>query len=459
MIHNTNTHRIKLSTVKNAHVKKGFMMTKQLNCAVIILLFHAGFATADTASDSAPSAKSTEATTSSIGNQLTKTQKLGLLRNIDAYQSDISDLESEEGVYGNALVEKLTSLGLSYQYLGQHNKAITVFKRAIHVNRVNDGLYSEGQVQILQRQIASHIALGQWKEVSKKYGYLYWLNSQNYGKNDPRMQPTFDQLSRWHLRAYSMRFGKDRIAITEHLITAHHFIERSIELLEQSESSPEREQKLIKELNELTVTNYLFATYQRGTAMRSNTGTVGDPEVRNAALLIDHYITRSFRSGKNALDRVINIYANSETAPRWKVAKAKVKMADWLFLFNKKSAAFDLYSEAYALLTESEENRSHLESTFGQPVALPKLDLIDSGQYAETESGFYDQSANYVLASFDVTPQGSAANIEIIDSKPEDNVSARSQVKRSLRVAKFRPRFVQGQPAFTEKMKLRVLSR
>lgn len=457
MIHCTNINRIKLSTVKNTQVKKGFMMTKQLNCAIFILLFNASFVTAGIASDSTPNANPTQVTT--IGNQLSKSQKLGLLRNIDAYQDDISNLESEEGVYGNGLVEKLASLGLSYQYLGQHNKAIEVFKRAIHVNRVNDGLYSEGQVQILQRQIASHIALGQWKDVSEKYGYLYWLNSQNYGKDDPRMLSTFDQLSSWHLRAYSMRFGKDRIANTEHLITAHKFIEHSIELLEQDENRPDQEQKLIKELNELTLTNYLFATYQRGTTMRQNNGAVADPEVRNAAILIEHYISRSFRSGKDALDRVINIYANSETAPPWKVATAKVKMADWLFLFNKRAAAFDLYSEAYTILTENEENKHHLETTFGQPVALPKLDSLDSGHYTETDKGFYDKSANYVLASFDVTPQGNASNIEIIESKPENNVSARSQVKRSLRVAKFRPRFVQGQPIFTEKMKLRVLSR
>ena len=434
-------------------------MTRQLNYAVFILLFHVGFVAANTASSDAPSAKSTEATAAVIGNQLSKAEKLEILRNIDAYHEQISSLESDEGVYGNALVEKLSSLGLSYQYLGQHNKAIDVFKRAIHVNRVNDGLYSEGQVPILQRQIASHIALGQWKDVSQKYGYLYWLNSKNYGKDDPRMLATFDQLSRWHLQAYSMRFGKDRIEVTKHLITAHDYIERSIALLEQNQNEPNAEQKLIQELNELTATNYLFATFQRGTSMRSNTGTVADPEARNAAMIIDHYITRSFLSGKKALDRVIEIYSQSETAPPWAVAKAKVRMADWLFLFNKKAAAFDLYAEAYAQLTEDEANRGHLEATFGRPVALPKLELIDSGQYSETDSGFYDKSANYVLSSFDVTPQGNAANIEIIDSKPEDNTSARSQVKRSLRIAKFRPRFEQGQPALTEKMKLRVLSR
>ncbi|MCJ8274789.1 MAG: hypothetical protein MJK04_35985, partial [Psychrosphaera sp.] len=151
-------------------------------------------------------------------------------------------------------------------------------------------------------------------------------------------------------------------------------------------------------------------------------------------------------------------YANSQDAPPGSVAKAKVKMADWLFMFNKRRAAFDLYQEAYHLMTAQESSQQQLQETFGAPVALPNLDLMETNQYNEAEHSQYDGDNNYVLASFDVTPQGKAANIQIIESRPPDNISARSQVKKSLRIAKFRPRFVGGEPTLTEKMQLRVLS-
>jgi len=434
-------------------------MNKQLSSIVMLLLISTGLADINIAKATAltPSGSSAQDQSTSTAD-IAKEQKLEAFRNIDLYHRQIGELESDEGVYGGTLVEKLSSLGLAYQQAGQHEKAIDVFKRAIHLNRVNDGLYTTSQVPIVLYQIASHVTLGQWKEVSDKHEYLYWLSSQNYGKNDPRMIPTLNRLSKWHLQAYSMNFGRDRQAVTDHLITAHNYFSQSIDLLEQSEETQENQLQLIEELKGLTLTNYLFATFQRNIPIRSNTGRLMDPEAKNSDMEIDHYISRSFRSGKQALNRVIDIYTKSQDAPPWALARAKVKKADWLFIFNKKRAAFTLYQEAYNMMTENESSRPYLQALFGQPVALPNLDMLDSGQYAEDERGFYDNSANYVLASFDVTPQGSAANIEIIDSKPEDNFHARSQVKRSLRIAKFRPRFVQGEPAFTEKMKLRVLS-
>lgn len=438
-------------------------MTKQLSICALLLLINSGLAGSSYANGQgmAPTGMPSEKqqTTLKQPSEMTKEQKLEAFRNIDLYQRQISKLESEEGVYGSALVEKLSSLGLAYQQANKHQEAIDVFKRAVHLNRVNDGLYTETQTPILYHQIDSHMALGQWKEVSDKYQYLYWLNSQNYGKNDPRMIPTLDRLSKWHLQAYTMSFGRDRKEVTQHLITAHTYFSRSISLIEQLEVNRVNQEMLIHELKGLTLTNYLFATFQRNIPIRSNTGMPLDPEARHSAMVIDHYISRSFRSGKEALNRVIDIYRNIDDAPPWAVARAKVKKADWLFIFNKREAAFALYQEAYNMMTESDRSRPYLESIFGQPVALPNLDMLDNGQYSEHDTKFNDKSVDYVLASFDVTPQGSAANIQIIESKPQDNLNARSQVKRSLKIAKFRPRFVEGVPTLTEKMKLRVLSR
>jgi tetratricopeptide (TPR) repeat protein len=432
-------------------------MQRQLCCFISLFLFLASALAAPSATEQSKSTMVSAKPLTSTASPKSKAQRIKVQRDIERYQRAISDLESEEGVYGAQLAEKLSSLGAALQFNDEHDKAIKVFKRAIHLNRINDGLYTTTQMPLLEQQIASHMALGQWQDVTDRYRYLDWINTQNYGKDDPRMLPALNQLGRWHLRAYGMQLGKDRETITNHLIKAHKYIERSIELLD--ESGPLDEERLIDELNGLTLTNYLFATYQRTAAQKIGSPLPVDPEARHSAMMIDKYINRSFRAGKDAINRVIRIYANSEDAPPGSVAKAKVKMADWLFMFNKRRAAFDLYQEAYQLMTADESDNGQLQATFGNPVALPNLDLMDTNNYTKTEQSEYDPDNNYVLASFDVTPQGKAANIEIIDSKPVDNISARSQVKKSLRIAKFRPRFVGGEPALTEKMQLRVLSR
>ncbi|MCJ8270114.1 MAG: tetratricopeptide repeat protein, partial [Psychrosphaera sp.] len=241
-------------------------MQRQLCCFMTLFLFLASAFAAPSATEQSESPVVPAKPLTSTDSPKSKAQRIKVQRDIESYQRAISALESEEGVYGAQLTEKLSSLGAALQFNGEHDKAIKVFKRAIHLNRINDGLYTTTQMPLLEQQIASHMALGQWKDVSDRYRYLDWLNTQNYGKDDPRMLPALNQLARWHLRAYGMQIGKDRETVTSHLIKAHKYIEKSISLLD--ENGPLDEQRLIDELNGLTLTNYLFATYQRSATQK-----------------------------------------------------------------------------------------------------------------------------------------------------------------------------------------------
>ena len=44
-------------------------------------------------------------------------------------------------------------------------------------------------------------------------------------------------------------------------------------------------------------------------------------------------------SGKENISRLIDIHSNDENATPWAVAKAKVKLADWMLMFNKRNSA------------------------------------------------------------------------------------------------------------------------
>ena len=79
-----------------------------------------------------------------------------------AYRDAISGLETDHGAYGGGLSEQILSLGTTLQSQGRHEEAVSLFKRGVHLARINDGLYSSQQIPLLQGQIASHIALGQY---------------------------------------------------------------------------------------------------------------------------------------------------------------------------------------------------------------------------------------------------------------------------------------------------------
>lgn len=439
-------------------------MRRRLSCLLICLLVSASAVTGMPVSEPKQSGQPAQTQTDEPSNtSLTRTpqpkiskQELAQLQeSIYQYEQAISEIESQFGAYGAAMGQQLDSLGNAYQKLGKHEEAIGVFKRAIHVTRIHEGLYTPSQLPMVEKLLQSHTTLGQWKEVSNKLQYIYWLNKMNFGENDPRMLPALNRLSRWHLQAYALEIGRDREAVTQHLILAHTMIERSINLLEQSGTD---RQMLIQQLNGLTLTNYLFATYSRSPISRSASNSPHDQEARRSSQTIDVYINRSFRSGRDAIGRVIDLHQSNVSSSAYDIAKAKVKLGDWLFLFNKRDAAFETYSEAWELLNQTGSAEAELKSIFDQPVALPSEDLLETNNYYVAEQTKYDAGNHYVLASFDVTPLGKASNIEIIESMPPDNISARSMVKRSLRVAKFRPRFVAGEPTFTENMQLRILS-
>ena len=61
---------------------------------------------------------------------------------------EISRIESRDGAYSADLPEQMLSLGLALQQQDRHGEAIEVFKRGVHLARINNGLYCAEQVPL-----------------------------------------------------------------------------------------------------------------------------------------------------------------------------------------------------------------------------------------------------------------------------------------------------------------------
>ncbi|TQV84628.1 tetratricopeptide repeat protein [Exilibacterium tricleocarpae] len=369
------------------------------------------------------------------------------VRSTNDYQLEIDRVETEQGAYGSQLSEHLVGLGITYQTEGEHDDAIEAFKRAMHVNRVNEGLYSLSQVPILERLIESHVARGQWSEANDRHQYLYWLHRRNFGTEDPRMLPVIDKLSAWHLNAYALDMGA---GLFNHLISAHKLFNLAVDIIDTNYGK--NDLRLIDALRGITVSNYYLATYKGETEPSFQLRAGSEPTSAEQKARLDQYITNSYNSGKRAISRMVNVYANNPDSPPWAEAKAKVELGDWYLLFNKWQSALAIYQESHDALRDGNIDQTQIDLLFGQPVALPDLPLVDSSVVEEDE-----ENQPYVLVSFDVTPYGRARNVAIIESMPEDNVRIRSRVRKALKLAKFRPRFENGSPTLTTGMTHRYL--
>ncbi len=359
------------------------------------------------------------------------------------YLDAIASMEQEFGPYYNQLSEQLLTLGVNYQNQGMHEEASEVFKRAMHVSRVNEGLYSLNQVPILERLIESTVASGDWEAASDSHQYLYWLHRRNFGEDDPRMLPVITKLSNWHLNAYSLDIGS---GLFQHLISAHNLYTLAINIIDRVYGQDDM--RLVGALKGLTVSNYYLATYQASAAQRTDFETSFGSARASAdeRARLEQYILNSYSSGKNAIARIQHVYATNPQAPVAAEVQAQIQLADWNLMFNRWHTAIDMYQQAYNQLASTPDAETMVNKFFGSPVALPDLPLLQAGTESE------DQSNEYVLVSFDVSKHGRARNIEILEAFPEDSVRNRSHVRKALKTTKFRPRFADGSPTDTENL-------
>ncbi len=124
------------------------------------------------------------------------------------YEQRIAQIESSRGVYDDEIVPELIGLGFLFQEQKNYADASRVIQRALHIVRVNEGLYSTRQLPIIDLLIESNSKLENWKQVADSYDRMYWLYRRNYEKNDPRQLHALKRLRRWYIESYNKDTGR-----------------------------------------------------------------------------------------------------------------------------------------------------------------------------------------------------------------------------------------------------------
>jgi hypothetical protein len=133
---------------------------------------------------------------------------------IDPASRAITTLESDFAAYDLRQIESLEDLGRLSQSSGEHQQALVFFKHALHVARINQGLYHESQISIVDDIISAETALQNWEEVNNFYAYEEHLYRRLYDTDDSRLEAGLRKVSAWHITALNVNLGGNRI---EHL--------------------------------------------------------------------------------------------------------------------------------------------------------------------------------------------------------------------------------------------------
>jgi len=322
--------------------------------------------------------------------------------------------------YEPDLIRPLSLLGDAYMGEGEYDQALDRYQRAAHLARVNNGLRSAEQVELIYREATAYKALGQYQDANHREEFAYQVLASRAGPADESLLPPLYRLADWYLA-------------TNNPFAARELYERAARIIDANQKlgSPEA----IPALQGLAWTYRLERFPQVYTqAQTSAAGPTTSVQLQQPVAL------NNFPVGEQALQQIVRIHQQTESPDIIAMTEAVLDLADWYTLFDRPRRANPLYAHAYTLLRELPD--ADATGYFAEPKLLY---LPEPGNPRSNRPGPQAESlTGFVEVAYDVTETGHVRNLTTIAAEPAGVMDLR--VRRSLRVARYRPALVDGVP-------------
>ena len=365
------------------------------------------------------------------------------MESIQEYADTVEQIEAVGGAWDRSLAEELNALGLLQQQQAQHLEAIAALDRAVHINRVNDGLHTLAQIPIIESLIESYEILGNWGQADIYHNYLFYVQSKAYGNNDPRIISVLNSLAKWNVKAFNIGYGD---ALGVRLSSAQILFNAAARMVDIHFGSQDK--RFVENMEGIASSAYLVSRN------RELLEEINRPENRNAQEMLRDklneltpIVPRGYQSGEQALRVIVDHYAEEESATA-ELIEATSNLGDWYLLFSRRRDATEMYTQAWKLLDTIENGAELRQQMFGQVVSIPTFidyaSEFDKLRDLEEESNAL--SAGFADLSFDVTINGYVRNLSVLTEETEANADHLDRLRRQVRRAIYRPLIVDGRP-------------
>jgi len=361
-----------------------------------------------------------------------------------AYLEQVQEQELLGGPYFDGLAEPLSGLGHYYRDQGKYEKALDLFKRALHVVRVNDGLYSERQIPLVRYLLDTYRLAGEMQALDERYDYFFRL----YGNGQPpftelRLRASLEYL-RWQREAFRLKLDGDR---KNRLVDMYRLNDRILESAAQSTTVGQdgyRRLVLSQILNlyllqsEIVPPEVVY-TLQPSGSIHSNQRQALDFNQQR----LESLQQASGAKGRSLLQELIARTASSGEAAD--LASIHLELGDWHQWNGNHRSAQEEYSRVIQILVDAGDKQL-LEQWLGSPAELPA-----NGAFWQPGSLATAGRRVVLQAEYDVSARGKARNIQVSAARPEDQ-AFRSRLRRKLSATRFRPRFATGEAEAVERV-------
>ncbi len=350
------------------------------------------------------------------------------------YLNSVTAAEQRGGAYSAELSAPLQDIGRAYQAQNRHREAMDYFRRALHLARINEGLYAKSQLPLLGYMIESQFAMGRLLDVDDRYNYLFRVQKKVYQPGDPALLAATGKYTDWQRQVYLQGFaGNSYRRVVDIYDAYHHEIERI------EKSSPD-DPALIPQLYQRMQAEYLLSQYEGEPAAEIQVN-IGNPPAGRYSRSTDLKAQRfrflrdfNYRNGVNTMQRIVDLYKQGENNDPMELARARIAQGDWYLWWDARARAIQCYEAAWQILADDGSKLTNPDALFMEPVELPENSVFQPGAISAQP----EQNALATIL-FDVSRAGQAREVEIVEQDPAGDMGARITLLHMMKEMRFRP--------------------
>jgi tetratricopeptide (TPR) repeat protein len=342
-------------------------------------------------------------------------------------ETTIAQISALKHRYHEDLLVPLALLGDALMVQGQVDAAIDRYVRARHIARVSYGLFSQRQLPLVYREADAYRRIEDFQSSAKREEYAYDVSRKALGDSNPDLIPATMRLANFYLETFNY-------------FSAREMFNRAMIIRDQN--GLQFEPAAIPALKGIAITHRLekFPLFY----VSSRNANPDNAPISQTSTLDRQQVTfNNFPAGEKALQRIVEIRRRQDPQDPLATRNAIIELADWHLMFGRTSPAHTLYTYVYEQMLALDEDPALF---FAEPYLL-YMPKPEDPQPKNDQTP--DQAATgYIELGFDVATNGRIRALTTLTSYPPKLMDFK--VRRSLRMAIYRPSLVAGLPVKAE---------
>lgn len=347
--------------------------------------------------------------------------------------------EQRVGPDSASLLDILRGLGYSKAALGQHRAALLYLQRALSISRSTFGLFNMDQQGLLRQLSNSLTALGRGAEGQTYMFHLLRAAEKTYGEATPEMAPVLCAVGEWYLGLGQFDEARSMFEVALNILEANSLNDdpAAVEPLRAIASAYMRE-----------------ASYYPARGPRAANPKFSAPVDATGAEIGRQKPQDLSEYGERSLQRALTILDDTRGTSKKTMVETLVQTGDWFQIKQLPAKALPYYKRAWQMIAVEPDLRG-MHAQLSAPVRVYYPAPLVATQNLTLAPEAVD--VRYVRVEFDVGADGVVSNATAVDHNATKRLAA--DALRAIRAARFRPKFVDGEPVPTLAMSHREVFR